>query len=690
MGWRTIRRARAEAPAGEGAAAATAAGAPPAAHGETDGGADEPMGAPGAAAGRGQPRRRGRRVALGLLVALLGLGAYVGLIGWRALGHATAARDDLRRVDAAVERARSGDVDAATLAALRDELAAAERSVGALQGDLDLLGPLLPLAERLPRYGPRIRADRQVVGAALHLARAGRGATGVAAAAYAGLERGGEPGRAAMLAAVAEGTPALLAAVEEYRRGRAALAAVDRARVEPALRPTIEALDRQLPRMDTLIEAGAALAPALPALLGDDREATYLLLMQDPGELRPTGGFIGNYGLLGVRDASLASYSFQDVYLVDLPYLAANRPLPHPFDPHFPQATAWGLRDSNAWPDFPTSARAAIELAAAEGVAPRVDGVVAITPEAVARLLAIVGPVTVPEFDVVVDARNVEAQIRFHQYEGAPAPDPRQYQGRAVPYNASRKRFTALLAQEVAARLRTLPADRLPTLLREGRAMLARKSAQVYLADPGAQAGLAALGVDGALRPGEGDFVWPVETNLGANKADLYVARDLTYAAQLAADGSAAATLRLGYEFRPTGKLYNDFGYDYFRAYVAAYRPGGARLVAPAEGVEERREGGAVAHGQLVEVRPNTAGRIELRSEQPAVARRRADGNWEYRLRVPRQAGATWRTHTLAITLPPGATPVALPPGAKLVDRTVTLTGVPSGDLDLAIVYALP
>jgi hypothetical protein len=623
-------------------------------------------------------------------VLLLGLAIYCGAIAYRALGHAEAARDDIRRVNAGVDRARAGGVDRAAVAGLRDDLTAAERSLAALAGDLDALGPALPLAERLPGIGPRLRADANLVRAALHLVRAGRRFADVGVAAYDGLEAGDARDRAAFLDALTAGTPTIAAAREDYRRGAALLAAVDRDRVEVALRPTLATLDRQLPQLDALIGAGADLAPLLPALLGRDRDATYLLLLQDPGELRPTGGFIGNYGLATVRNGAVAATVFQDVYLVDLPYLAARRPLPHPFDRHFPQATAWGLRDSNAWPDFPTSARAAVDLAAAEGIAPRVDGVIAITPETVAGLLAILGPVAVPGYDATVDAGNVEAQIRRYQYDEVRDNDPRQYEGRDVPYNAARKRFTAALAGEVAARLRELPADRMPGLLKAGRGLLDRRAIQLYLTDPTAQRALAGLDLANELRVGEGDFLWPIETNLGANKADLYLARDLTYAVTLAADGAAASTLQLGYEFRPTGPLYNYFGYDYFRAYIAVYRGPTARAIAAPAEVERRQEGEAVAYGQLLEVRPGTIGRIELRFAQPQGARRLPGGEYEFRLRVPRQAGGSWRTHTLAITLPAGARLVETPPGATVTGQTLVLTAAPRADLDLRVVYRMP
>jgi hypothetical protein len=49
------------------------------------------------------------------------------------------------------------------------------------------------------------------------------------------------------------------------------------------------------------VAAGAAEA----AVMGDDCPRRYLLMSQNPAEVRPTGGFIGTYGVLATEQLGL-------------------------------------------------------------------------------------------------------------------------------------------------------------------------------------------------------------------------------------------------------------------------------------------------------------------------------------------------------------------------------------------------
>src|SRR5207249_2837438 len=103
--------------------------------------------------------------------------------------------------------------------------------------------------------------------------------------------------------------------------------------------------------------------------------------IQDSAELRPTGGFIGNYGLVRLSGGRIADLSFADTGTLDVPYQhsGASSPIVAPFSEYLPFAGWWALRDSNVYPDFPTSARRAAAFTVEEGGAERVDGVIGLT-----------------------------------------------------------------------------------------------------------------------------------------------------------------------------------------------------------------------------------------------------------------------------------------------------------------------
>jgi len=90
--------------------------------------------------------------------------------------------------------------------------------------------------------------------------------------------------------------------------------------------------------------------PALPTLLGIGVPAHYLLEILDSSELRPGGGFIGNYGIATVSGARLTSAHITDVDLLDKPFEFAGHTIPYP--PAYSWFTflapsSWSLRDSN-------------------------------------------------------------------------------------------------------------------------------------------------------------------------------------------------------------------------------------------------------------------------------------------------------------------------------------------------------
>ena len=70
-------------------------------------------------------------------------------------------------------------------------------------------------------------------------------------------------------------------------------------------------------------------SPLIPNLLGWGGERRYLVLAQDPAELRPNGGYTGTYGIVTFKNGELASHDFTDVYALDqkpgLPFVELRR-----------------------------------------------------------------------------------------------------------------------------------------------------------------------------------------------------------------------------------------------------------------------------------------------------------------------------------------------------------------------------
>ncbi len=137
--------------------------------------------------------------------------------------------------------------------------------------------------------------------------------------------------------------------------------------------------------------------PALPTLLGIGTPAHFLLEILDSTELRPGGGFIGNYGIATFHGGRLTTAHITDTYLLDKPFESAGHTIPYPpaysWFAHYLAPSSWSLRDSNLDADFPTAARYGESNYEREGGNVPLQGVIAITPSFIEQVLNITGPI---------------------------------------------------------------------------------------------------------------------------------------------------------------------------------------------------------------------------------------------------------------------------------------------------------
>ena len=76
-------------------------------------------------------------------------------------------------------------------------------------------------------------------------------------------------------------------------------------------------------RIDTygpLLDAYVDISERLPTILGWEGPRRYLVLTQNPAELRPTGGYTGSYGIVGFDRGRVTERTFRDVALLDFPW----------------------------------------------------------------------------------------------------------------------------------------------------------------------------------------------------------------------------------------------------------------------------------------------------------------------------------------------------------------------------------
>ena len=556
-------------------------------------------------------------------------------------------------------------------------LSLAEEAAGDVDSIYYQLSPLFPLFnsfQSLPVVGPYLGQIEPLMSFADGLTQAGKE-----------LATGLEP--------VLEGPPAERTALslpervsQAVQSGQAhfVIAAQDidqasqvRSRIRPELMPaSVRTVFLKLDGKFNLLEAGVQILQAAPKLLGNDQAQSYLVLAQNRDELRGTGGFISGIGLLTLEDGRILKFNLGDSYLVD-DFTKSYPPPPEPLK-RFMLADYWVTRDANWSPDFPSAAQQAQTLySLSTGV--QTQGVIAFNQLAVKRMLEVIGPVDVAGTDKPVTEENVEEYMR---QAWAPAPD----EGLNEEWWLHRKDFMQQLGSAVLDH--AMKSDNQEQLLNLAKTMvelLDQGQIIIYFNDPTAQAALEESGWNGAVRPGNSDYLYLVDSNVGFNKVDTVITRSVTYQVDLSNLNQPTGKVTLAYQHKGSGDIlckqeisygsgtYQDMQQRCYLDFWRVYVPGGSELNAsttqpvPAEqllngvgwsGQVETLAGeaGTQVWAGLMMLPLAQTSQISISFNLPSSIIHTVDANLqEYSLRVQVQPGLEGLPFQLEITLPKNA-----------------------------------
>lgn len=422
--------------------------------------------------------------------------------------------------------------------------------------------------------------------------------------------------------------------------------------LDPRLNKLVSEFQTRLPLIQRGIDQAEAFLTVAPMVLGVDKPAHYLVEILDSSELRPGGGFIGNYGIATVSGGRLASAQVIDTYLLDRAFEQTHSLAFPPSYSWFTLSSGrWGLRDSNLDADFPTSARNGETHYVEEGGKLPLAGVIAITPTLIEHVLTITGPIEVPEYQETVTAQNLMDRIHYHQLiEDAKGDVPS-----ADGYSSVRKHFTALLGEHLLARVHSLPSSTFPKLLQVLSDSMRTKDIQIYFSSGVAEKLLQSYHFDDSIRSPAGDGIFVVNANITPNKANSYLVT--TVHDQISIDnlGNATHKTTIKYTWTASGPAPNFYGSTLYKAYVRVYTPDNSVLHTQAGWAPN---GTGVASGRrfwggYFSVDYPTTGTITLTWSVAGAAKKDTHG-WHYLYLIQRQAGAQQQMD-LGVVLPPCA-----------------------------------
>jgi hypothetical protein len=296
----------------------------------------------------------------------------------------------------------------------------------------------------------------------------------------------------------------------------------------------LTSLDARLTRVQVTAGLVSQLVQVIPGILGGDGVRHYFIAFMTPSESRGLDGFIGAYGEVRADDGRLSLVRAGSVKSLNRAPVG-TRHISGPadylarygqFDP------ADFFQDLSYSPDFPTVERVIAQMYPQSG-GNHIDGVLALDPYALAALLGLTGPVTVPGLAAPLTSANAADFLLEGEYD---------LFGKA---NAARHDF---LQEALTAVFDRLVADRLPSPEAVDRdlAPVVKAGRLLFWTDrPAEQGVLSRLSLAGAFPQAEGSDLLAVTTqNAANNKIDSYLDRTIHDVVQFdPATGETTATV---------------------------------------------------------------------------------------------------------------------------------------------------
>lgn len=329
----------------------------------------------------------------------------------------------------------------------------------------------------------------------------------------------------------------------------------------------LDDLRLRLGAYQTLVEQAKTASMLMPEITALGGKKSYLILLQNNLELRPTGGFIGSYAKLDFEDGRLKEIKVDDVYNLDgalKEVIAPTQELKSDLG-----IERLYLRDSNYDPDFPSSARQASFFYRKEA-GESVQGVIALDLKASGNLLDAVGGLDLPEYGEQVNGTNLFEKAISHA------------ETNFFPGSQAKKNYLTSLQTQLFNKIFYLSKQNWPAIIEAIGKSLNEKHMMVYLEDPNLFSYLASSNWSGVFprgsekREGEtNDFLAVIESNMGANKANYYLQRKLTINASFTKEGKVMHQLKINYKNTSPSDI---FPAGTYKNRIKIYAPLGSKI----------------------------------------------------------------------------------------------------------------
>lgn len=287
------------------------------------------------------------------------------------------------------------------------------------------------------------------------------------------------------------------------------------------VRGRIANIKAQFYGVSSLFVDAKPLLKQLPAILGKDKDKTYMILFQNNYERRATGGFLTSYAYFKIRDGKMQVERSSDIYSLDQA-IRNHPPAPKEILSFHKGVTQFYIRDSNISPDLPESIKLFQGLYEKTGGKLDYDGIVMMDAKVLVDFLTIFGDTEVSgvKFSATKDQRCDCPQVIYTLFDLVDRP---------VNYiKTDRKGILGDLMYALFYKaIGFSPSKYWGTLAQTMYQNLEEKHIQLYFKDPQLQQATEAINFAGRIRPFEGDYLHINNVNFAGAKSNLFVSEDI-------------------------------------------------------------------------------------------------------------------------------------------------------------------
>ena len=340
--------------------------------------------------------------------------------------------------------------------------------------------------------------------------------------------------------------------LDELHKAEESIGNVNQKSLPYEYRENVRALKDNLPRIEKIVSRSLEFSEAILDILGHYQQKQYLLIFQNNSELRATGGFIGTYGVLTLDKGRIRDLFIDGIYNADGQLKVKVVP---PF-PIQKISTAWSMHDANWFFDFPVSAKKIAWFYEKTG-GPTVDGVIAINPVLIEKLLSLTGPISMEKYKVSLNTDNFREIVQYKVEED---------------YDKILNRPKQILkdfAPLFLSKLTKLDSDLQKEAIKIIFDCLEQKDILIYFRDDNLEEFIKKQGWAGEIISTDKDYLAVVNSNICGYKTDRVIEQEINHFSEIQSDGSIINTVVIKRKHKGgDSSWYNKVNSDFMRIYV--------------------------------------------------------------------------------------------------------------------------